>query len=172
MNTKLVYLASIQLGLALVLAIMVTFFSYKIFRYFLVKRYQIQIDNFAFALLSSAILFSVGYIISGTLQPAINVIRILGQRSQNMAEVFVESVRYISLFVGIGFVISSIITLLGLFIFTQLTRNVKEFEEISKDNKAVGLITGVIIIVIAMFVKDSTVLLLESFIPYPKLFID
>ncbi len=172
MNTKLVYLASIQLGLALVLAIMVTFFSYKIFRYFLVKRYQIRIDNFAFALLSSAILFSVGYIISGTLQPAINVIRILGQRSQSMAEVFVESVRYISLFVGIGFVISSIITLLGLFIFTQLTRNVQEFEEISKDNKAVGLITGVIIIVIAMFVKDSTVLLLESFIPYPKLFID
>jgi uncharacterized membrane protein YjfL (UPF0719 family) len=172
MNTRLVYLASAQLILALILAILVTFFSYKIFRYFLVKRYQIQMDNFAFALLSSSILFSVGYIISGTLQPAMNVIRILGQQTKSTVELFLESVRYISLFVGIGFVISSIITLLGLFIFTQLTRNINEFEEISKDNKAVGLITGVIIIVIAMFVKDSTVLLLESFIPYPKLLIN
>lgn len=172
MNTKLIYLAFAQLVLALVLAILVTFFSYKIFRYFLVKRYQIKLDNFAFALLSSSILFSVGYIISGTLQPAMNVIRILGQQTQNNMTLFLESARYISLFVGIGFVISSITTLLGLFIFTQLTLRVNEFEEISKDNKAVGLITGVIIIVIAMFVKDSTVLLLESFIPYPKLLIN
>ncbi len=172
MNTKLIYLASAQLLLSLILAILVTFFSYKIFRYFLVKKYKIQLDNFAFALLSSSILFSVGYIISGTLQPAMNVIRILGQQTQSSLELFFESIQYITLFVGIGFVISSVTTLLGLFIFTQLTRKVNEFEEISKDNKAVGLITGVIIIVIAMFVKDSTILLLESFIPYPRLLIN
>jgi uncharacterized membrane protein YjfL (UPF0719 family) len=57
-----------------------------------------------------------------------------------------------------------------MYVFTLLTREIKELEEISKDNKAVGLMTGVIIIVIALFVKDSTILLLDSFIPYPTFF--
>lgn len=171
MNTKLLFLASTQLILALVLSIIVTYTSYKIFRYFLVKRYKIEIDNFAFALLSSAILFSVGYIISGTLQPAINLIRVLSQSEEKNTNIFFGSMRYISMFVGMGFLISFVVIVLGLYTFTLLTRHIKEFEEISQNNKAVGLITGVIIIVIAMFVKDSTVLLLESFIPYPKFMI-
>lgn len=171
MNNKLLFLASTQLVLALLLSILVTFLSYKIFRAFMVKRYKITEDNFAFALLCSAILFAVGYIISGTLQPALSVIRILSQEIKSNSELFFASAKYVSLFVLLGFFVSFIVIMLGMYLFTLLTRNVKEFEEIGKDNKAIGLLVGVIIIVIALFVKDSTILLLEAFIPYPKLYI-
>ncbi|MCC5944502.1 MAG: DUF350 domain-containing protein [Bernardetiaceae bacterium] len=169
MNNKLLFLATSQLLLALILALVVTFIAYKSFRLLLVKRYQIQEDNLAFAILSSSIIFAVGYIVSSALQPAITVLRILDPQIEGTIPLFVASTRYVVLFVSIAFVISAIVVGLGLFIFTQLTRKVEEFEEISKNNKAVGLITGVIIIVIALFVKDATVLFLEAFIPYPEM---
>ncbi|TAE74365.1 MAG: DUF350 domain-containing protein [Bacteroidetes bacterium] len=171
MNLKLLFLAGTQLVLALLLAILVTFLSYRILRAFMVKKYNITEDNFAFALLCSSILFSVGYIISGTLQPAINVVRILSKEITKNSDLFFESIKYISLFVLLGFFVSFVVIMLGMYLFTLLTKNIDEFKEIGKDNKAVGLLVGVIIIVIALFVKDSTVLLLEAFIPYPKLYI-
>ncbi len=171
MNYKLLFLASTQLILALLLSILVTFLSYRILRAFMVKKYNIKDDNLAFALLCSSILFSVGYIISATLQPALSVIRILSKDIKNNADLFFTSAKYVSLFVLLGFFVSFIVIMLGLYLFTLLTKNVDEFKEVGNDNKAVGLLIGVIIIVIALFVKDSTVLLLEAFIPYPKLYI-
>ena len=168
MSTKLFFLALLQLGLSLILAVSVAYLTFKIFRYFLVKRYKIEIENLAFAILSGAILLAVAHIVSGVVQPVLSVIRTLAEYSQSTSYVILKSIQYSVLFVGLGFSIAFIVTITGLFLFTLLTRSINEFEEISKDNRAVGILTGVIIIVIAIFVKDSAVLLLESLIPYPE----
>ena len=171
MNTKFFILSIIQLILAFFLAITVTYFTNKYLHKFFSKWYKIKTFNFSSAILSASVVFSAGYLISGILQPAFNAIRIFGHSISSNADFFFTSTKYLLIFLGIGTGVSVIVMITGLYIFTKLTRGVKEFEEIKKDNLAVGLITGVIIIVIALFVKDSIVLLLESIIPYPKAFI-
>lgn len=167
MNTKLFSLALLQLGLSLVFAVLAMFFTFRLFRFFLVKKYKIQLDNISFALLMASILFSVGHIISGVIRPMLNAIRTLSEYSKSPNEILIKSIQYSLLFVGLGLFISLIVIVIGLYLFTLLTRNINEFEEIGKDNKAVGILTGVIIVVISLFVQDSVVLLLESLIPYP-----
>jgi uncharacterized membrane protein YjfL (UPF0719 family) len=167
MLTKTFFLALFQLGLSLILAVLVAFITFKIFRYFLVKKYKIELDNVAFAILSASILFSVGYILSSIVQPTLNAIRTLGESSKSSMEFMSKSTQYTLLFVGVGFLVAFVVIILGLYLFTLLTRNINEFEEIGKNNIAVGILTGVIIIVIAIFVKDSVGFLLESLSPYP-----
>ena len=54
-------------------------------------------------------------------------------------------------------------------LFSLMTRGIKEINEIEKNNIAVSLIIGVVIIAISIMVKDSLYLLLESFVPYPDI---
>jgi uncharacterized membrane protein YjfL (UPF0719 family) len=48
-----------------------------------------------------------------------------------------------------------------------MTKTIDEFEEIKKDNIAVAIIVGVIIIAVSIMLKDSLYFLLETFVPYP-----
>jgi uncharacterized membrane protein YjfL (UPF0719 family) len=58
---------------------------------------------------------------------------------------------------------------LSIFLFTYLTKGINEFDEIKENNKAVALITAVIIISISFIMKDSMIFLIETFIPYPSI---
>jgi uncharacterized membrane protein YjfL (UPF0719 family) len=169
MNTLLL-LAFIQLFLSLAFAIVVAFLAYKVIRVVLEKFYPISLDNLAFAYFISGVLLGVGYIISGAIQPVLNIVRLYIQRSQGTWDWVLPSIKYVFIFALVAFIIALVNTILGVILFNKLNYNVDEFEEISKNNQAVGLITGVIIVVIAFFVRDSTMLLLESMIPYPKHF--
>lgn len=167
MDYKVFSLALLQLTISLILAVLMAYATFKIFRYVLTRKYKIELDNIAFAILTSAILYAVGSIVSGVIKPMLNLIRTLDENAKTTLDYIWNSMQYSMLFIGLGFLVSFIVTITGLYLFTFLTRTINEFEEISKDNRAVGLITGVIIIVIALFVKDSVDLLLESLIPYP-----
>lgn len=166
----LLLLAFIQLFLSLAFAIVVAFLAYKVIRVVLEKFYPISLDNLAFAYFISGVLLGVGYIISGAIQPVLNIVRLYIQRSQGTWDWVLPSIKYVFIFALVAFIIALVNTILGVILFNKLNYNVDEFEEISKNNQAVGLITGVIIVVIAFFVRDSTMLLLESMIPYPKHF--
>ncbi len=170
MRNQLFLLATVQLFLALSFSIVVAFLAYKVIRVVLEKYYTISMDNMSFAYFISGVLIGVGYIISGAIQPVLNIVRMQIQQSESLFEWILPSSKYVLIFAFIAFIIALINTILGIFLFTKLTKNINEFEEISKNNQAVGLITGVIIVVIAFFVRDSTILLLESMIPYPKHF--
>ncbi len=170
MFNNLFILATIQLILSLSFAIVVAFLAYKVIRMVIEKYYSLSMDNMSFAYFISGVLLGVGYIISGAIQPVLNIVRLEIQKSQGTYNWIFSSIQYVLGFAFVAFIIALINTILGVYLFTKLTYNINEFEEISKNNQAVGLITGVIIIVIAFFVRDSTVLLLESMIPYPKHF--
>jgi len=170
MFKNLFFLATIQLVISLAFAIVLAFLAYKVIRMVLEKFYLITLDNMAFAYFISGVLIGVGYIISGAIQPVLNMVRIQIQQSKDTWDWIFPSAKYVIIFAFVAFIIALLNTVLGVFLFTKLTKNTNEFEEISKNNQAVGLITGVIIVVIALFVRDSTILLLESMIPYPKHF--
>jgi uncharacterized membrane protein YjfL (UPF0719 family) len=69
----------------------------------------------------------------------------------------------------VGFVVSFLVVLLGMYLFNLINTEIDELQEISQNNIAVGILVGVIIIVITLFMKGSIIFLLENLIPYPEL---
>ncbi|MGD1841839.1 MAG: DUF350 domain-containing protein [Thermonemataceae bacterium] len=167
MTLKLFILALLQLGLSLVLVILVTFLTFKMIKLLIMKKHGITYQNKAFAWLAAGIIFSVGYMVSGVIQPLLHVLRILDNSDKDTTVVIGQIVLYSLLFIGLGFVIAFLVVLAGMYIFNWLNSTVDELKEIAQNNEAVGIIVGVIVIVVAVLVKDSAVMLLESMIPYP-----
>ena len=62
-----------------------------------------------------------------------------------------------------------IINVLSIYLFTLMTKDVKEFEEIKANNIAISLIIAAIVISVSLMVKSSLYLILESFVPYPDM---
>jgi len=58
---------------------------------------------------------------------------------------------------------------LAIYLFTIMTKDLNEFEEIKNNNIAVSLITAAIVITISLMVKSSLFLMLEAFVPYPDM---
>ena len=62
----------------------------------------------------------------------------------------------------------AIVIVISIRLFTYMTKNINEFEELKKNNIAVAILTAVIVISISLLVKESLYLLLETFVPYPE----
>jgi uncharacterized membrane protein YjfL (UPF0719 family) len=165
----MIILAILQLMLSLLLAVGLTFVCFKMFNAVLTKRYKMERNNLAYSVLVSCIIFAVGYITSGVIEPLFNLIRTLKQYGQQTSVIFFESLRYGVIFVILGYSIAFVVVVLGLILFNFLTKDIDELEEIRSGNLATALVAGTIIIVISLFVKNGVMFLLETLIPYPEL---
>ncbi|MGB0526024.1 MAG: hypothetical protein ACPGJS_23790 [Flammeovirgaceae bacterium] len=168
MNSKLIILSLLELGLAILLGVMVLYAAYSILNQMVFKKYSIKKDNLAFAILASAVLFSVGNIMEGSIEPIADVIRQLSGAYDNLTTIAFQSIKYILMFLLIGVVLAFIINAISIKLFTTLTK-VNEFEEIAQDNIAPAIVTGAIAIIISMFAKGPAVQLMQAIIPYPEL---
>lgn len=168
MKTRLIELAVLQLGLSLFLGIAILYLTYQIVRKVVAKRYQITEHNAAFSIFLSAILFSVGYIVSSVVEPLLSTFRMLSGSLSSITTLIIEFSKYLLFFFSISTLIALVINAIGIYLFTLLT-HINEFEEIKKNNVPVAVTTAVIIIVITLFAKDGVVFLLESIVPYPNM---
>ena len=112
-------------------------------------------------------MFSVGFLVSSVIQPLLSTFRTLSVSNESAIQLVLQFSKYLFLFVTISTLIALGVNLIGTYLFTLFTTKVNELEEISKNNVSVAIITGVIIIIITLFAKESVVLLLESIVPYP-----
>ncbi|MFZ6000119.1 MAG: hypothetical protein ACOYW3_06380, partial [Bacteroidota bacterium] len=69
MNTKLSLLATIEILSALSMGIFILAATYQLLKYVGRKRYDIHPNNQAYSVFMAAILFSIGYTMSGAIQP-------------------------------------------------------------------------------------------------------
>ncbi len=164
---NLILLALLQLGLSVLIGVLVLFVTYRILQRIFARQYTIEPNNRAFAIFSGAILLSVGYIISAVIQPLLSTFRLLHQQSEKTMFLLGEFALYLVLFIFISAAIALLVNLIGTGLFTLFTKDVKEMEEISKDNISVAITVAVIIVVISLFVRDGVVFLLETLVPYP-----
>lgn len=169
MNSSLALIALLQLFLSIVLGVSLLFITYRLVRWVLRRKYDIQPDNTAFAIFVGTIMFSVGYLGSSVVHPLMSTFRVLSAQSKAGLGLLGQFSGYLFLFLGISGLIALLVNLLGTFLFTQLNREVNELEEISKNDVAVAIVTGAMVIVISLFVRDGIVFLLESLAPYPEL---
>jgi uncharacterized membrane protein YjfL (UPF0719 family) len=169
MNSNLLFLSTIHLILSIFIGVMVLYLSYYFtLKVFQKKQYEIDKSNFAFGIFMSSILLSVGIIVSTAYAPSMSLIQLLQKSAADKTELFIEFSKYFLMFLGIALVVSFIIVVVSVRLYNLLTKNIKELKEISENNMSIALITGVMIIVVALFAKDSVGMIIESLLPYPE----
>lgn len=160
--------AFIELILALGIGIMTVFLSkYVLTKYYLGKKYEADpYKNTSFMIFLSGSIFSVCFILFGIMEPLSSTIKLLSANGINF-DFFVSIFKYTILFLAIGYVFSAGIIFISYKLFSILTKNLDEYEEISKNNIGVAILVSVLTIVIAMFTKMPFIIFIETLIPYP-----
>jgi uncharacterized membrane protein len=168
MNTELFYYAIAEIGISIFIGISLLFFTYKLIDKLVKRKFDISLDNISYSIFSSSVLFSVAYLISGIKAPILTSLRLISENPEYNGSLLLDGLKYTLLFLLIVVIAIGFINFLSVKLFTLMTKSINEFEEISKNNIAVSILTATIIISISLLVKDSLYLLLESFVPYPK----
>ena len=169
MNEKIFYYGLLELGISILIGVLVLYISYRLIDKLIRKKYEIDKSNTAYAIFCSGVLFSVAYLISGIKAPILNSIRMVQDQVDYDGIILLDGLKYTGLFLVIILIVITLVNFLSIFLFTVMTKDVKEFEEIKKNNVAVSIITAVVIISISLLAKDSLYLILEAFVPYPEM---
>lgn len=168
MNTETLFYALAELSLALMLGLAAVFAAVRLMAYWFTRNGNERPDNNAYWTLNAAVVFTVGYILCGSLQPITNCIRQLSQTYTGTSLAF-KSALYVTLFVALGFVIAMMVNFATINLFNALTPDKDEINEIRQGHIGVALLTAAMLIVMSLLVQDSYRLLLEALIPYPPM---
>lgn len=168
-----IILSVLELSLAILLGV----FSMFITHFMLVRIYkskypneeQSPYRNQAFMIFLAGAMFSVGYLLTGVIEPLSSTLDLLMGAEQETGKLIWAYSKFLFLFIGLGFVLGLLINLLSYVLFSTLTTSVNELEEIKNGNIGVAVLVSVMAITIAVFCKEPFLLLLESFVPYPDL---
>lgn len=160
-----------ELGLFIVVAILTVFLTKTILTVFYKKKTgeEFPYKNLAFMIFMSSSIFSVCYLMLGTLGPLTSTLEILTNSDLSTGQILGKYAVFLSLFLLIGYLLGLIINFIAYKLFTLITTTVDEFEEIQNGNIGVAIMASVFIIVIALFCSEPFVWLLESLVPYPEI---
>lgn len=168
MNTRIGLLALIEILSALSSGVFILFITYKGLKYLAVKRYGIEKNNLAYSLFMGSVLFSVGLMMSGVVDPLLSSFRIFTDNQQSVSSILFSFMTNGGLYIAIAYLSSITIIIIGVSIYVNMTP-IDEFKEIRNNNVGVAVIVSVIIIVLTLMSKDGVILLIESIVPYPEL---
>ena len=168
MNKDLFYYSIAEIGISIIIGISILFFTYKLIDILVKKRYNIEINNISYSIFSASVLFSVAYLISGIKAPILKSLRMITDNPSYDGYYLIDGLKYTFIFLLIIVITIALVNFISIKLFIVMTKNVSEFEEISKNNIAVSILTATIIICISLLVKDSVYLLIDSFVPYPE----
>ncbi len=166
MNSQLFTLALVEIILALIIAVVIIFISYKILKQLFFKSFDVAGNNMAFTVFTSGIVLSIGLILSEIVPSITNMIRLSMRQGDSIDMASIA--QYSGLYLFIGFVMAVLINAAVFLLFSVLTKGTNEFKEIQKNNLSVAILVVVILISITLIVKDSIALLIGSLIPYPE----
>jgi uncharacterized membrane protein YjfL (UPF0719 family) len=169
MNIKISLLGLIEILSALSIGIFILALTYHAMRLYGRKRYDIRPGNLAYSIFTAAVLFSVGFLVSGVIQPLISLFRLLAARENDSINLALSFIGIGAIYIALAFVSGVIIVVSGIAIYTFLTP-IDEFRELKNNNVGVAVIVGTIIITLSMMSRDGVSLLIESLIPYPEQF--
>lgn len=167
MNPNIALLALIEIISAVTIGIFILALTYKIVQWVGQRYYKIKEYNLAYSIFVSAIILSVGIMLSGIVQPLISSFRILNQRNESFA-LAVEYIGIGAIYIAIAYTATVLIGLLSTFLYAKITP-IDEFEEIRKNNIGVALIVSSILITLTLLTKEGVMLLIEALVPYPEL---
>lgn len=169
MIQNLTFLAVIQLALSIFIGVFFMWLTYKLFMRWMNKRYKPDGINSAVGTLLSAVLFSTGYILSGTLAPLLSTLRIISKNNPSTGEVLIGSLQYLSEFLVLGFLVAVLVNYVSIVLFNALTPEKDEMQEISENKIQFALILSAILIVMSLFAREAFTALIDSMVPLPEM---
>ncbi len=164
---NITYLALTELLISIIIGVTLLYLTFSIINRFIRKKNKIKYSNISFAIFTSSIIFSVGYLLADIKAPILNTLRILKENPDYTGNIYIDGLKYGFLFVIIIIASIYLVNILSFYLFSAMTKTLNEFEEIKNDNIAVAIISSVIILAMTVMLKDSLYFLLESFVPYP-----
>ena len=169
--TNQLIISSFELILSLIIGILCLYIAHYIIVRIFTNRFnnQYPYENNAFLIFLSGILFSVGYLISGVMTPLSTTIDMLNNGDFTTSDSIIAYTKYIIMFCSLGLVLAGLINFLTYLLFTSLTTNHNDLEELNNGNVGVSILVSVIAIVISILCREPFLIVLESFIPYPEL---
>ena len=168
MNEKIAVLGLVEILSSLSSGIVILYLTYKLVRVYGRKKLQIEHDNTAYNVLLAGVLFSVGYIVSGVVQPILDSYRFLSGSDISKSELVMSFIGYGGLYIAITYILAMLVVISGVKIYSTMTP-LNEAEEIRNNNIGVSIILTVVIITLSIFCSSGINLLVESFIPYPEM---
>ena len=140
MNSKLTLLAIIEILSALSLGVVIMAATYLLLKYLGKKRYDINHTNQAFGIFMASVLFSVGYLVSGVIQPLLSLFRILSVK-ESISNLMLSFIGYGAVYILTAFIVALLVCLLGMLIYNYITP-IDEIQELKNNNIAVALVVG------------------------------
>ncbi|MEJ0057739.1 MAG: DUF350 domain-containing protein [Bacteroidota bacterium] len=139
MNFKLTLLALIEIVSGLSMGVAIMAITYLLLKYYGKKRYDINQNNQAFGIFTASILFSVGYMVSGVIQPLLSLFRILSTRDNSTAHLLLQFIGYGAFYILIAYITALVVCWLGMLIYDYITP-IDEITELKNNNLAVALV--------------------------------
>ena len=169
MESEIFTYALVELLFSIVLGVTLLYFTFKILSRYFAKKFGLKLyNNLSFSIVISSILISVAYLISDIKSPILNSLKMVSSQADYQGSIIFDGFKYTFLFLFIIIIAISVIIFISTKLFTLMTKDIDEFAEIKKDNKAIGLLLGVIIFSVSLMVKESLYFLIETFVPYPE----
>lgn len=169
MNIKLSLLALVEILSGLSIGIVIMIITYEILKWIGRKRYDIHEKNLAYSIFMASVLFSVGYMVSGVIQPLLSLFRIMAATETSTADLLFSFLGYGAIYIAASYTAGVMVCLLGITVYTGITP-MDEFAELKNNNVGVAIMVGTIIIVLTLLTRDGVNLLMESQVPYPTHF--
>lgn len=169
MVQNLTFLSLIQLVLSIFMGVFFMWLTYKVFLRWFGKQYKLLDLNLAVAILLAGVLFSTGYIISGTLSPLLNTLRIISRNNPSIGSLLLDSSRYLAEFLSLGFMVALLVNYMAIALFNALTPEKDELKEISENQVQYSIILAAILVVMALFAREAYISLLDSLVPFNPL---
>jgi len=161
------YAGLLDIFVSMLFTVFVVWVSYRVVHRLVFRRSVSDTGNLSAAILMGSILLSMGMLIQQAAEPVMNAYRLLITQEISYQVLFLRLLKVMFIYLGTALLCGILVVLTGVLLFTGLTREVNEWKAIRENNLAVALLTGIIIIVITMAVKNGLGLVFESWVPYP-----
>ena len=167
MNKQVALLGLIEILSSLSMGIFILILTYRLIKIYGYQKLDIDHANTAYNIFIAGVLFSVGYVLSGVIQPILDAFRLLARADTPTFELVLKFLGFGGLYIAIAYALTLTISLIGIYTYTYITP-MDELKEIKNNNIGVGIIVASIIILLALMTKSGIVLLIESLVPYPE----
>lgn len=168
MNEKIALLGIVEVLSALSCGIFILFLTYAIMQWYGQKKMGLDHSNLAYNILIAGVIFSVGFVISGTIDPILDSYRLLSNTNISKTNLTLSFLAYGGLYIAIAYICSMTVVFLGMYLYASMT-SVSELRELKENNIGVAIVLFAIIFTLSLLTSGGISLFIESFIPYPEL---
>lgn len=168
---KQLIISFLELSIAIIVGVLALYITH----YVILRIYKSKFPednpykNNAFLIFVSGMMFSVAYLLTGIIHPLSSTLDILTKTYPESTDLILSFSKYLGLFVLIGLILGGIINFISYVLFSTLTTQVNELDEIKSGNIGIAIFVSIMAITIAVFCKEPFLVVLETFIPYPEL---